>query len=56
MNKEQKKLFVKQAKDTLDKIGLLVITHYSGLKTTETGTRISDVLKYILFPSIFKNP
>ena len=36
MDKNQKKEFVKNFKVSLDKIGLLVITHYSGLKTSET--------------------
>ena len=36
MDKIQKKEFVKEIKETLSKVGLLVITHYSGLKTSET--------------------
>ena len=36
MNKEQKKEFVKKYKDILSKVGLLVVTHYSGLKTNQT--------------------
>ena len=36
MDKNQKKEFVKNFKVSLDNIGLLVITHYSGLKTSET--------------------
>ena len=36
MDKIQKKEFVKKTTETLNDIGLLVITHYSGLKTSET--------------------
>ena len=36
MDKIQKKEFVKKIKETLSGIGLLVITHYNGLKTSET--------------------
>tara|TARA_Y100000590_G_scaffold203256_1_gene230613 strand:- start:185 stop:886 length:702 start_codon:yes stop_codon:yes gene_type:complete len=36
MKKDQKKEFVKNFKDVLDNVGILVVTHYSGLKTTET--------------------
>tara|TARA_B100000029_G_scaffold54746_1_gene49671 strand:- start:2231 stop:2890 length:660 start_codon:yes stop_codon:yes gene_type:complete len=36
MNKDQKKEFVKKYKDILSKVGLLVVTHYSGLKTNQT--------------------
>jgi len=36
MKKDQKKQFVKKFKDILDNVGILVVTHYSGLKTTQT--------------------
>ena len=36
MKKDQKKQFVKNFKNILDSIGILVVTHYSGLKTTQT--------------------
>ena len=36
MEKSQKKVFVEKIKKTLDDVGILVITHYSGLKTSET--------------------
>ena len=36
MDKIQKKEFVKKIKETFSGIGLLVITHYNGLKTSET--------------------
>ncbi len=36
MKKDQKKKFVKDYKDILNKVGILVVTHYSGLKTTQT--------------------
>ena len=36
MKKDQKKQFVKDFENSLKKIGILVITHYSGLKTTDT--------------------
>ena len=36
MNKDQKKQFVKNFKDILNNVGILVVTHYSGLKTTQT--------------------
>ena len=36
MNKDQKKHFVKNFKDILNNVGILVVTHYSGLKTTQT--------------------
>ena len=36
MDKIQKKEFVKKIKETFRGIGLLVITHYNGLKTSET--------------------
>ena len=36
MKKEQKKKFVKNFKDILNNVGILVVTHYSGLKTTQT--------------------
>ena len=36
MDKNQKKEFVKSFKDQFNDIGMLVITHYSGLKTSET--------------------
>ena len=36
MKKEQKKQFVKDFKDILNNVGILVVTHYSGLKTTQT--------------------
>ena len=36
MDKNQKKELVKKIKENLTDIGLLVITHYSGLKTSET--------------------
>ena len=36
MKKDQKKKFVKNFKDTLDNVGILVVTHYTGLKTTQT--------------------
>jgi len=36
MKKDQKKKFVKNFKDTLDNVGILVVTHYSGLRTTQT--------------------
>ena len=41
MKKDQKKKFVKDYKDVLNNVGILVVTHYSGLKTTQTdGLRI----------------
>ena len=36
MDKIQKKEFVKKIKETFSGIGLLVITHYNGLKTSDT--------------------
>ena len=36
MNKDQKKQFVKNFKDILNNVGILGVTHYSGLKTTQT--------------------
>ena len=36
MKKDQKKKFVKDFKAILDNVGILVVTHYSGLKTTQT--------------------
>ena len=36
MKKDQKKKFVKDYKDILNNVGILVVTHYSGLKTTQT--------------------
>jgi len=36
MKRDQKKQFVKNFKDILDNVGILVVTHYSGLKTTQT--------------------
>ena len=36
MKKEQKKKFVKNFKDILNNVGILVVTHYTGLKTTQT--------------------
>ena len=36
MKRDQKKQFVKNFKDILNNVGLLVVTHYSGLKTTQT--------------------
>ena len=36
MKWDQKKQFVKNFKDILDNVGILVATHYSGLKTTQT--------------------
>ena len=36
MKRDQKKQFVKNFKDILDNVGILVATHYSGLKTTQT--------------------
>ena len=36
MKKDQKKKFVKDFKDILNNVGILVVTHYSGLKTTQT--------------------
>ena len=36
MKKYQKKKFVKDYKDILNNVGILVVTHYSGLKTTQT--------------------
>ena len=36
MKKDQKKQFVKDFKNILDNVGILVVTHYSGLKTTQT--------------------
>ena len=36
MKKDQKKKFVKDYKDVLNNVGILVVTHYSGLKTTQT--------------------
>ena len=36
MKGDQKKQFVKKFKDILNNVGILVVTHYSGLKTTQT--------------------
>ena len=36
MKRDQKKQFVKNFKDILVNVGILVVTHYSGLKTTQT--------------------
>ena len=36
MKRDQKKQFVKNFKDILNTVGILVVTHYSGLKTTQT--------------------
>ena len=36
MKRNQKKQFIKNFKDILDNVGILVVTHYSGLKTTQT--------------------
>ena len=36
MKRDQKKQFVKNFKDILGNVGILVVTHYSGLKTTQT--------------------
>ena len=36
MKIDQKKKFVKDYKDILNNVGILVVTHYSGLKTTQT--------------------
>ena len=36
MKKDQKKKFVKDFKEILNNVGILVVTHYSGLKTTQT--------------------
>ena len=43
MNKDQKKEFVKKYKDILSSVGLLVITHYSGLKTNQTDELRSKI-------------
>ena len=32
MKRDQKKQFVKNFKDIVDNVGILVVTHYSGLK------------------------
>ena len=34
MKKDQKKQFVKNFKESLKNVGILIVTHYSGLKTT----------------------
>ena len=36
MKRDKKKQFVKNFKDILNNVGILVVTHYSGLKTTQT--------------------
>ena len=36
MKRDQKKQFVKNFKDILNNVGILVVTQYSGLKTTQT--------------------
>jgi len=36
MKKDQKKQFVKNFKESLKNVGILIVTHYSGLKTTQT--------------------
>jgi len=36
MKRDQKKQFVKNFKDILNNVGILVVTHYSGLKTDQT--------------------
>ena len=36
MKRNQKKQFIKNFKNILDNVGILVVTHYSGLKTTQT--------------------
>ena len=36
MKRDQKKEFVKNFKDILNNVGILVVTHYSGLKTNQT--------------------
>jgi large subunit ribosomal protein L10 len=36
MKRDQKKQFVKNFKDILNNVGILVVTHYSGLKTNQT--------------------
>tara|TARA_B100001123_G_C14928995_1_gene874922 strand:- start:43 stop:774 length:732 start_codon:yes stop_codon:yes gene_type:complete len=36
MKKDQKKKFVKDFQEILNNVGILVVTHYSGLKTTQT--------------------
>ena len=36
MKRDQKKQFVKNFKNILNNVGFLVVTHYSGLKTTQT--------------------
>ena len=46
MKKDQKKKFVKDFKDIFNNVGILVVTHYSGLKTTQTDelrTKIKEV-------------
>ena len=43
MNKDQKKEFVKKYKDVLSKVGILVVTHYSGLKTNQTDELRSKI-------------
>ena len=46
MKKDQKKKFVKDFKDIFNNVGILVVTHYSGLNTTQTDelrTKIKEV-------------
>ena len=46
MKKDQKKKNVKDFKDIFNNVGILVVTHYSGLKTTQTDelrTKIKEV-------------
>ena len=46
MKKDKKKKFVKDFKDIFNNVGILVVTHYSGLKTTQTDelrTKIKEV-------------
>ena len=46
MKKDQKKKFVKDFKDIFNNVGILVVSHYSGLKTTQTDelrTKIKEV-------------
>ena len=64
MRKDQKKQFVENFKDIFENVGILVVTHYAGLKTTQTDElrlKLKDaggkfvIVKNSLMKIIFKD-
>ena len=59
MKIDQKKKFVKDFKEILNNVGILVVTHYSGLKTTQTDElrlKINEVGgKFIIVKKFYKS-